>query len=112
MLDNMDGLSAGVAAIAAAMLAAVVLLVPESADTPAAIVRRRILVVFGRLVLGFLWHQSSPARLFMGDAGSYLIGYLLATISWGPRLPAIRCPNTPCSPRCACWPCRCTTPPA
>ena len=29
-------------------------------------------------LLGFLWHNRPPARLFMGDAGSYLVGYLLA----------------------------------
>jgi UDP-GlcNAc:undecaprenyl-phosphate/decaprenyl-phosphate GlcNAc-1-phosphate transferase len=37
-----------------------------------------LLVLVGSL-LGFLWHNRPPARLFMGDAGSYLIGYLLAT---------------------------------
>ncbi|MEN6450288.1 MAG: MraY family glycosyltransferase, partial [Thermoguttaceae bacterium] len=36
-----------------------------------------LLVIVGALV-GFLWHNRPPARLFMGDAGSYLIGYLLA----------------------------------
>ena len=78
MLDNMDGLSAGVAAIAAAMLAAVMLLAPDPiTNQPQLFVAGLLLVVVGSL-LGFLWHNRPPARLFMGDAGSYLVGYLLA----------------------------------
>jgi UDP-GlcNAc:undecaprenyl-phosphate GlcNAc-1-phosphate transferase len=79
MLDNMDGLSAGVAAISAAMLAAVMLMVPEGPNhQPQLFVGGFLLVVVGSLV-GFLGHNAPPARLFMGDAGSYLVGYLLAT---------------------------------
>jgi len=78
MLDNMDGLSAGVAAIAAAMLAVVMLLAGDPAThQPQLFVAGFLLVLVGSL-LGFLWHNYPPARLFMGDAGSYLIGYLLA----------------------------------
>lgn len=78
MLDNMDGLSAGVAAIAAAMFAAVMLLTPRPDNSqPQLFIAGLLLVVVGSLV-GFLWHNRPPARLFMGDAGSYLIGYLLA----------------------------------
>lgn len=77
MLDNMDGLSAGVATIAAAMLALVVLWVPQ-AETggPQLFVAGLLLIIAGSL-LGFIWHNRSPARIFMGDAGSYLIGLLL-----------------------------------
>jgi UDP-GlcNAc:undecaprenyl-phosphate GlcNAc-1-phosphate transferase len=74
MLDNMDGLSAGVAAIAALMLAAVMLLAPGQ---PQLFVAGFLLVLVGALV-GFLFHNRPPARLFMGDAGSYLIGFCLA----------------------------------
>jgi UDP-GlcNAc:undecaprenyl-phosphate GlcNAc-1-phosphate transferase len=78
MLDNMDGLSAGVAAIAAGMLAAVMLLTPESGSNgPQLFVAGFLLVLVGSL-LGFLWHNRYPARLFMGDGGSYLVGYVLA----------------------------------
>jgi len=81
MLDNMDGLSAGVAAIAASILAAVMLLGPNPKDPAAGggqlFVGGFLLVLVGSL-LGFLWHNRPPAKLFMGDAGSYLIGYLLA----------------------------------
>jgi len=78
MLDNMDGLSAGTAAIAAGLLAAVMLMVPDpQTSQPQLFVGGFLLVVVGSL-LGFLWHNRPPARLFMGDAGSYLVGYLLA----------------------------------
>jgi UDP-GlcNAc:undecaprenyl-phosphate GlcNAc-1-phosphate transferase len=78
MLDNMDGLSAGVAAIAAGMLATVMLLAPDPrTNQPQLFVGGFLLVLVGAL-LGFLWHNRPPARLFMGDAGSYFVGYLLA----------------------------------
>ena len=78
MLDNMDGLSAGVAAIAAAILAAAALLTPRPDNhQPQLFVAGFLLLIVGSL-LGFLGHNRPPARLFMGDAGSYLIGYLLA----------------------------------
>ena len=38
-------------------------------------------VVAGTAV-GFLVHNWSPARIFMGDAGSALLGFLLATVPW------------------------------
>ncbi len=78
MLDNMDGLSAGVAAIAATMLAVVMLISPDPiTNQPQLFVAGFLFVLVGALS-GFLWHNRPPARLFMGDAGSYLIGYLLA----------------------------------
>jgi len=78
MLDNMDGLSAGVGAIAAAILAAVMLTVPDPATSlPHLFVGSLLLVLVGSL-LGFLGHNRPPARLFMGDAGAYFLGYLVA----------------------------------
>ncbi|MBC7352252.1 MAG: undecaprenyl/decaprenyl-phosphate alpha-N-acetylglucosaminyl 1-phosphate transferase [Thermogutta sp.] len=81
MMDNMDGLAAGVAAIACTVLAAVMLLTPKPlTGEPQLFVAGFFLVLLGAL-LGFLWHNHPPARLFMGDAGSYFVGYLLAVIS-------------------------------
>lgn len=78
MLDNMDGLSAGVAAIAALTLAGVMLLAPDPAThAPQLFVGGFLLVLFGALA-GFLVHNHPPARLFMGDAGSTLVGFCLA----------------------------------
>ena len=78
MLDNMDGLSAGVAAISAAMLAAVLLLTfdPQTRQ-PQIFVAGFLLVLVGSL-MGFLWHNRPPARIFMGDAGSYFVGFCIA----------------------------------
>lgn len=78
MLDNMDGLSAGVGGIAAATLAGVLLVFHDPASRqPQLFVAGLLLVLVGALG-GFLWHNRPPARLFMGDAGSYFLGYLLA----------------------------------
>lgn len=78
MLDNMDGLSGGVAAIISGSMAIVMLTTPETGSgAPQLFVASLLLVVMGSL-LGFLWHNRPPARIFMGDAGSYLVGYLIA----------------------------------
>jgi UDP-GlcNAc:undecaprenyl-phosphate GlcNAc-1-phosphate transferase len=81
MLDNMDGLSGGVAGIVAAMLAGIVLWGPGLEGTgPQLFVGGFLLVLVGAL-LGFLWHNRPPARLFMGDAGSYFVGFCLGVIT-------------------------------
>jgi UDP-GlcNAc:undecaprenyl-phosphate GlcNAc-1-phosphate transferase len=78
MLDNMDGLSGGVAAIISAAMATVMLTTPDPGTArPQIFVAALLLVVFGSL-LGFLWHNRPPAKIFMGDGGSYLVGFLIA----------------------------------
>lgn len=78
MLDNMDGLSAGVACLAALFLAAVLLLSPEpDGNAPQLFVAGLLLVLAGSLI-GFLIHNRPPAAIFMGDAGSYLVGFVIA----------------------------------
>ncbi|MCG8653278.1 MAG: undecaprenyl/decaprenyl-phosphate alpha-N-acetylglucosaminyl 1-phosphate transferase [Pirellulales bacterium] len=78
MLDNMDGLSGGVAAIIAGSMATVMLTTPDpTTSQPQLFVAALLLVVCGSL-LGFLWHNRPPAKIFMGDGGSYLIGFLIA----------------------------------
>ncbi len=81
MLDNMDGLSAGVGTIAAGMLAAVMLLVPDPQTRQPHLFVAGFLILLGGALLGFLWHNRAPARIFMGDAGSYFLGFSLAAIS-------------------------------
>ncbi len=76
MLDNMDGLSAGVAAIAASVLATVMLISPAT-PRPQLFVAGFLFVLVGAL-LGFLYHNRPPAKIFMGDAGSYFIGFCIA----------------------------------
>lgn len=78
MLDNMDALSGGVAAIISAAMAAVMLTIPSPGGSePQLFVAGLLLSVCGSLV-GFLWHNRPPARIFMGDGGSYLVGFLIA----------------------------------
>lgn len=76
MLDNMDALSAGVAVIASSVLATVMLISP-AAPEPQLFVAGFLLVLVGSL-LGFLLHNRPPAKIFMGDAGSYFVGFCIA----------------------------------
>jgi UDP-GlcNAc:undecaprenyl-phosphate GlcNAc-1-phosphate transferase len=76
LLDNMDGLAAGVAAIAAACYLS--LLLPQNASGLTAAI-----AAFSGAVLGFLFFNFPPATVFMGDSGSLLIGGFLATAGLG-----------------------------
>lgn len=81
MLDNMDALSGGVAAIICTMLALMLIVTPESSlGQPQLFVAAMLLVLVGAL-LGFLKHNWPPASIFMGDAGSYFVGYWIAIAS-------------------------------
>ena len=73
-LDGLDGLAAGVAAIAGLTFAVIAL----SLEKPDAAVMSAI--VFGAC-LGFLRHNFYPARIFMGDSGALLLGFVLAVVS-------------------------------
>ena len=77
MLDNMDGLSGGIATIVSLSLATIMVSTPESARSPQWFVAALLMVVAGS-ILGFLWHNLPPAKIFMGDGGSYLVGFLIA----------------------------------
>lgn len=81
MLDNMDGLSAGVATIASLMLATVLLLAPDPINAGPQLFIGGFLFVLVGSTLGFLWHNRPPAKIFMGDAGSYLIGFCMAVMT-------------------------------
>ena len=73
-LDNMDGLAAGVGLIAALLFAGAQVAV-GGLFVPAV-----LLVLVGALA-GFLVHNRHPARLFMGDAGSNFLGFLLGALT-------------------------------
>ncbi len=74
MLDNMDGLAASVGLIAAGLFC-VGQVVAGSLFAPAV-----LLIVMGALG-GFLVHNHAPARLYMGDAGSNFLGFLLGAMT-------------------------------
>ena len=74
LLDNMDGLSAGVACLVAILMAAHAAI---AGDTGVAV---------GGLILagaagGFLVYNFNPARIFMGDCGSMFLGFSLACLT-------------------------------
>ena len=73
-LDNMDGLAAGVAAICAAAL------LGAAATMGQLFVSGWLCLLLGSL-LGFLVYNFKPAKIFMGDAGSLVIGYMMAVLS-------------------------------
>lgn len=76
-LDNMDGLSSGIALIVCGVFAVMML---TGTGEPRWLVAGFFLVQAGSL-LGFLCHNWSPARIFMGDCGSYFIGFTIASMT-------------------------------
>ncbi|MBN1359995.1 MAG: undecaprenyl/decaprenyl-phosphate alpha-N-acetylglucosaminyl 1-phosphate transferase [Sedimentisphaerales bacterium] len=73
-LDNMDGASAGIAAIASAIL------LVAAAFNHQVLVGGLALVFVGTL-LGFLAFNFPPASIFMGDAGSLVVGFFVALLT-------------------------------
>jgi UDP-GlcNAc:undecaprenyl-phosphate GlcNAc-1-phosphate transferase len=74
LLDNIDGLSAGTAVIAAVFLFAFSVSV---GNVDAAMLS----LALGGGALGFLIYNFNPARIFMGDSGSMYLGFTLAGIT-------------------------------
>ncbi|MCC7384176.1 MAG: undecaprenyl/decaprenyl-phosphate alpha-N-acetylglucosaminyl 1-phosphate transferase [Deltaproteobacteria bacterium] len=79
LIDGLDGLASGVA-----LFAAVVLFGLAFVD------RAVLLAVFccalGGAIVGFLFFNFNPAKVFLGDSGSMFLGFVLATISlWTQR---------------------------
>src|SRR5919198_205445 len=72
-LDGLDGLAAGVSAISAFTFTLIALSMPRP-EIQAAILSA---IVLGAAV-GFLRHNLYPARIFMGDSGALLLGFVLA----------------------------------
>ncbi len=72
--DGADGLAAGVCTIAAATFAIIAL----SLDRIDAGI---LAALTAGAAIGFLWHNFHPASIFMGDAGSNLLGLLLACVA-------------------------------
>jgi UDP-GlcNAc:undecaprenyl-phosphate GlcNAc-1-phosphate transferase len=73
-IDGIDGLTTGVSFIAAAALAFLALLL-ERYDAAL------LAVITGGAALGFLPYNFNPAKLYLGDGGAMLLGFLLAAIS-------------------------------
>lgn len=79
-LDNMDGLSAGVSAVAASFMLLL------GALNEQFLVSGLAAAVLGAC-LGFLRYNFKPAQIFMGDAGSLFLGFVLAILGIQLRFP-------------------------
>jgi len=87
LLDNMDGLCAGIAMIVGAAL--LIDLLPGAAGTRAFSEARYLAILLGATG-GFLVYNLHPASIFMGDSGSLLLGFSFAavTLSSGRQAPS------------------------
>jgi len=72
-LDNMDGVTAGIAVVSGGLLMLAALL-----NAQWFVAGSLALLVGG--CLGFLWWNRPPARIFMGDGGSLVIGFVLSVL--------------------------------
>jgi len=72
-LDNMDGLAAGIAGVASAFF--FILAIIEGLGLVASLAAATL-----GACLAFLYYNFNPATLFMGDAGSMLLGFVLAVL--------------------------------
>lgn len=72
LLDNMDGLAAGISAIAAISLAV-------GFGVNGQINELLLTIAFISALLGFLIYNFNPATIFMGDCGSMFVGFLLSS---------------------------------
>ena len=74
LIDGLDGLAVGVSSIAAITMLAVALL---TGNMPIAIT----MAALAGACIGFMPYNLNPAKIFMGDTGSTVLGYMLATVS-------------------------------
>ncbi|MHC4361973.1 MAG: MraY family glycosyltransferase, partial [Planctomycetota bacterium] len=73
-LDNMDGLAAGIAVIAGSILF-------TAAAVSGQVFVGGLAIVFVGTLLGFLVFNFPPAKIFMGDAGSLVVGFFVALLT-------------------------------
>lgn len=81
LLDNMDGLSGGIAMIAAVFFTLLAALGDQYLVGALA-------AALAGACAGFLIHNWNPAHIFMGDTGSLFLGFLLAAVGIKLRFPA------------------------
>ncbi|MBU0633846.1 MAG: undecaprenyl/decaprenyl-phosphate alpha-N-acetylglucosaminyl 1-phosphate transferase [Candidatus Omnitrophica bacterium] len=74
LLDNMDGLSCGVALISSLIFFII-------AASSGQLFVASILACFCGVLLGFLKYNFPPAKIFMGDGGSLFIGFILSLLT-------------------------------
>ena len=74
LIDGLDGLACGVSAISSVTMLTVALMVAEPNVA-------LLLAALAGGCLGFIPYNLNPAKIFMGDTGALLLGYVLATVS-------------------------------
>jgi UDP-GlcNAc:undecaprenyl-phosphate GlcNAc-1-phosphate transferase len=83
LLDNMDGLSAGIAFISLLFLAVITIINLGGGTGNGHLL---LIALFMGALLGFLLYNFHPASIFMGDCGSLFIGFLLAGLTTHARV--------------------------
>lgn len=78
LLDNMDGLCAGIALVVAVML---MMGLQSGASSDVARPEIAFLAVMAGAVTGFLIYNFPPASIFMGDSGALMLGFGLAVLT-------------------------------
>ena len=74
LIDGLDGLCGGLATVSALSMA--LLSLAMGREGPAV-----VLFFMAAALIGFLKYNFNPARIFLGDAGSMLLGFFLATVA-------------------------------
>jgi len=74
LIDGLDGLAVGVSTISSIVMLIIALIV---SDPNVAI----IMAALAGACIGFMPYNFNPAKIFMGDSGAYLLGYVLSTVS-------------------------------
>ncbi len=74
LIDGLDGLAAGICAVACAVTGTFAILTNQN------VMATLMAALLGSL-LGFLHYNFNPARIFMGDCGTYFLGFTIATAS-------------------------------
>jgi UDP-GlcNAc:undecaprenyl-phosphate/decaprenyl-phosphate GlcNAc-1-phosphate transferase len=80
LMDNMDGLAGGVAAVASTFFFLIATLTNQNLVAPLA-------AVLVGACIGFLYYNFNPASIFMGDTGSLFLGFMLAAVGIKLRFP-------------------------
>ncbi len=91
LIDGLDGLAAGIVAIASGALAVYGLRLEYLGVLPLSNIGPLVAIITFGACIGFLPHNFHPARVFMGDSGSLLLGLLMAasTMVIGGRAPEV-----------------------
>ncbi len=74
LIDGLDGLAVGVSTISSLTMLVIALLVSDGSVAV-------VLAALAGACVGFMPYNLNPAKIFMGDTGALLLGYVLATMS-------------------------------